>query len=106
MGEDQLDSLELDGPITLRVLDGIDWDFTQAKRWMSWKTVKCGGLISSCCPRNPHKNAGNEERKRKILPLPLLSFLGYVSSSTILLLHNFSPANNRRHFPEGYSLTA
>ena len=30
-GEDQLDDLELDGPITLRILDGIVWDFTQAK---------------------------------------------------------------------------
>ena len=31
MGEDQLDDIELDGPITLRILDGIAWDFTQAK---------------------------------------------------------------------------
>ena len=31
MGEDQSDDLELDGPITLRILDGIAWDFTQAK---------------------------------------------------------------------------
>ena len=28
---DQLDDLELDGPITLKILDGITWDFTQAK---------------------------------------------------------------------------
>ena len=25
MGEDQSDDLELDGPITLRILDGIAW---------------------------------------------------------------------------------
>ena len=31
MGEDQLDDLELDGPITLRILDGTAWDFAQAK---------------------------------------------------------------------------
>ena len=31
MGEDQLDDLELDEPITLRILDGIAWDFAQAK---------------------------------------------------------------------------
>ena len=31
MGENQLDDLELNGPITLRILDGIAWDFTQAK---------------------------------------------------------------------------
>ena len=29
-GEDQSDDLELDGPITLRILDGIAWDFAQA----------------------------------------------------------------------------
>ena len=29
--KDQLDDLELDGPITLRILDGIAWDFIQAK---------------------------------------------------------------------------
>ena len=31
MGEAQLDDLELDGPITLRILDGIAWDFPLAK---------------------------------------------------------------------------
>ena len=31
MEKDQMDDLELDGPITLRILDGIAWDFTQAK---------------------------------------------------------------------------
>ena len=29
--EDQLDDLELNGPITLRILDGIAWGFTQVK---------------------------------------------------------------------------
>ena len=65
MGEDQSDDLELDGPITLRILDGIAWDFAQAKWWKWWKTVKCGGSILSYCPRNPHGKAGNEERRRK-----------------------------------------
>ena len=31
MGEDQLNDLKLDGTITLRILDGIAWDFTLAK---------------------------------------------------------------------------
>ena len=31
MGEDHLDDLELDGPIALRILNGIARDFTQAK---------------------------------------------------------------------------
>ena len=29
------------------------------------KAVKCGGLISSCCSRNPHRKAGNEARRRR-----------------------------------------
>ena len=32
MGEDQLDDLELDGPITLRILDGTAWDFTSSPK--------------------------------------------------------------------------
>ena len=31
VGKDQLGDLEQDGPITLRILDEIAWDFTQAK---------------------------------------------------------------------------
>ena len=31
MGKDQWDKLELDGLITLRILDGITWDFTQVE---------------------------------------------------------------------------
>ena len=64
MGEDQLDELKLDESIALRILDGVAWDFPQAKWWMWWKTVKCGGLISSYCPRNPHGKAGNEKKSR------------------------------------------
>ena len=30
-GRRPVDDLELDGPITLRILDGIAWDFAQAK---------------------------------------------------------------------------
>ena len=67
MEVDHLDDLEPDGPITLRILDGIAWGFTQAKWWMWWKTVRCGGSISNCCFRNPHVKAGNEEKERKWL---------------------------------------
>ena len=31
MEKDQLSDLELDEPITFRILDGIVWDFAQAK---------------------------------------------------------------------------
>ena len=50
VGKEQLDDLELDGPITLRILDGITRDFTQAKWWRWWKTVKCSGLILTVAP--------------------------------------------------------
>ena len=66
-GKDQLDDL-----ITLRIFDGIVWNFTQAKWWMWWKTVKCGGLISSCCPRNQDcsrdRLVRDQDRDRKIFP--------------------------------------
>ena len=29
----------------------------------SKKTMRCGGLISNCSPRNPHEKASNEERR-------------------------------------------
>ena len=41
LGEDQLDDLE--GPITLRILNGIAWDFIQAKYRMRWKTLSVVG---------------------------------------------------------------
>ena len=31
------------------------------------EAVRCGGLISSCCPSNPHGKVGNEERRRRTL---------------------------------------
>ena len=65
MGEDQLDGIELDGPITLRILNGTALDFTQAKWWRWWKTVRCGGSISSYCPHNHRGKAGNKERIKK-----------------------------------------
>ena len=38
-GKDQLDDLELDWPIALRILDKIARDFTQAKWCRWWKSV-------------------------------------------------------------------
>ena len=51
--------------ITLRIFDGIAWDFAHAKWWRWWKTVRCGGSILSYCPRNSHGKAGNDERRRR-----------------------------------------
>ena len=36
MGEDQLDDVELDGPITLRILNGTAWDFTSGGSRKFW----------------------------------------------------------------------
>ena len=78
----------VDGPITLRILDGIAWDFTQAKWWKWSKTEKCGGLISSCCPCNLHSKTGNEERKdsagaRETKCLYLWSINGRVDGASV-----------------------
>ena len=61
MGENQLDDLEQDEPITMRILNEIAWNFTQVKSWMWWKTVKYGGLISSCYPPFTEKQATKKE---------------------------------------------
>ena len=64
-------TIELDGQITLRILDGIIWDFTQAKWWRWWKTVTCGGLISSCCLCNPHGKANNDKGRINYITIQL-----------------------------------
>ena len=62
----QLDDLDLDWPITLRILDGIAWDFTQAKWWMWLMTLKSGCVISSCCPPTlTEKRAMKKEKENK-----------------------------------------
>ena len=35
--------------------------------------MRCGGLILSYCPRNPHGKAGNEETRRKMRKSPWCS---------------------------------
>ena len=62
MGKDQLDDLELDGPVTLRLLDGIAWGFTQAIEVMEDREV--WRLNLELLPQNPHGKAGNKERRR------------------------------------------
>ena len=63
MGEDQSDDREVDGPITLRILDGIAWDFAQAKWWRWWKTVRCGGLIPATLTEKLQRR---KKKKKKI----------------------------------------
>ena len=58
-GEDQLDDLELDEP---NYIEDLGWN-----RLGLHPSEMCGGIISSCCLRNPHEKASNEERKEKEL---------------------------------------
>ena len=61
MGKNQMTDLELDGPITLRILDGITW--TSLKR--NDGRPYYGDLEDrnlELLPRNPHGKAGNEKR--------------------------------------------
>ena len=53
MGRGQLDHYGLDGLITSKILVDIVWNFVQTKCSLYWLTEKCGGLIRSCCLRNP-----------------------------------------------------
>ena len=49
IGKDQLDDLEPNEAITLKILN----EMVEV-----WKTVKYEGLILSCCTGNPHEKAG------------------------------------------------
>ena len=65
MGEDQLDDLELDGPITLRILGGIAMDFTTSEVMDVIEDREEWRPNLELLPRNFHGKAGNEERKRR-----------------------------------------
>ena len=41
-------------------------DFRPSKMMEMMKTVMFGGLILSCCPRNPHRKAGSEKKRKEI----------------------------------------
>ena len=55
MGKDQLDHLELDGIIALRIMGGIAWN------------CKVRRLNLQLLPGNPYGKAGNEEK----IPTPI-----------------------------------
>ena len=40
-------------------------DFRPSKMMEMMKTVMFGGLILSCCPRNPHRKAGSEKKEER-----------------------------------------
>ena len=63
VGRSQLEDNEQDGLIISRILVGTVWDFIQAKCSLRWGIERCGGLIWSCCPRNPLGKAEEEKKK-------------------------------------------
>ena len=78
----------------INYIEDLRWNrltFAQVK-W--WKSVIFGGLISSCCSRNPHGKAGNKkESEREIQFGDLLIFENeypFLSFKTIKLLTVFS----------------
>ena len=60
--------------LLFRILDEIAWDLIHTKWWGWWKTVKCGSLILSCCPRNPHRKEGNKEKREFSLKFLIILF--------------------------------
>ena len=67
MREDQLDDLELDGPIKLKILDGIAWGFTQTNDGCHERPRNLR-LNLELLPSQPSRKSGNEERRRSICP--------------------------------------
>ena len=64
MGEDQLDELELDGPITLRILIGITWGSIQANDGRE-EDHEVRRLNLELLPSQPSRKSG-QWRKKKI----------------------------------------
>ena len=60
MGKKQLDDLEPDGPITLSILEGIVWDFTQREMLDVMEDREVWRLNLKLLPK-----ADNAERKRE-----------------------------------------
>ena len=65
MGEDQLDDLELDGPITLRILDGNSLGLHASEMMEVMEDREVWRLNLELLPSQPSRKAGNEERRRK-----------------------------------------
>ena len=59
MGEDQLDDLEVNGQITLRILDGTAWNFTLGSETMDvMEDREVWWLNLELLPRQPSRKNG------------------------------------------------
>ena len=65
MGEDQLDDLELDGPITLRILDGIAKDLNPSEMIDVMEDREVWRFNFKLLPPQPSWKSENAERRRK-----------------------------------------
>ena len=82
----------------------------QAKWWMWWKTVKCGGLILSCYPHNPHGKAGKERRKLRGSALqmhipPCLKSFHFLPAISYWMQNYFAPTQMPAWLCQGYAPT-
>ena len=65
MGEDQLDDLELDGPIALRILDGIAWRIHPSKMMDVMEDHEVRQLNHELLPPQPLRKSVQRRRKKK-----------------------------------------
>ena len=63
MGKDHLDDLELNGPITLRILNGIAWDFTSSKMMDVMEDREMWRLNLELLPPQPSWKSGKRKKK-------------------------------------------
>ena len=81
----QLDDLEL-LLMNQYYIEDLGWNclgLLLSKMMGVMKTVKCGSLILSCCPHNPHGIEGNEKRDFSLKFSLVFAFLLFV----LLKLH-------------------
>ena len=65
MGEYQLDDLELDGPIKLKILGGIVSGLHSNEMINAMEDCEVWRYNLELLPPNPYEKAGNEEKRRK-----------------------------------------
>ena len=74
----------LDGPITLRIFNGIAWDFTQAKWWMWWRPWSVAAYYQAAAPQ-PSRISGQSRKKNCIYNIHNLALLKRYCSKSVLL---------------------
>ena len=77
-GEDQLNKLELDGPITIRILDGIVGDFTRAKWWMWWNTGDKAAWSRAVAPATLTEKRAIKKEEQQMLNILVVTWQEFI----------------------------